>query len=184
MISEQIQLQIQDFGWIFVQPKSTIFLDFIDPARAPKSDPVGATGKSSWYGTIKNPIPTHTAGNDARIDNLLAGPGQPCGPCRSEIATSEDFRRFPKISEDFRRFLSDFRDFSTTVMMRASIIFVAMMLQRTRINFLTGPGQPCGPWRSGVVTSKDFRRFPTISEDFVGFLQFLQDRHVERLISR
>ena len=58
MVSEQIQLQIQDFGWIFVQPKSTIFLDFIDPARAPKSDPVGATGKSSSYGTIKNPIPT------------------------------------------------------------------------------------------------------------------------------
>ena len=53
MISEQIQLQIQDFCWIFVQPKSLIFLDFSDPARAPKSDPVGATNKSSPYGTIK-----------------------------------------------------------------------------------------------------------------------------------
>ena len=58
MVSEQIQLQIQDFGWIFVQPKSSIFLDFIDPARAPISDPVGATKKSSPNGTIKISSPT------------------------------------------------------------------------------------------------------------------------------
>ena len=58
MTSERIQLQIQDFGWIFVQPKSLIFLDFIDPARAPTSDPVGATKKSFPNGTIKISSPT------------------------------------------------------------------------------------------------------------------------------
>ena len=38
---------------LFLEAKSLIFLDFIDPARAPKSHLVGATKKSPPYGTFK-----------------------------------------------------------------------------------------------------------------------------------
>ena len=42
----------------FLEAESLVFLDFIDPARASQSDPVGATKKSSPYGTIKISSPT------------------------------------------------------------------------------------------------------------------------------
>ena len=38
---------------LFLEAKSLIFLDFIDPARAPRSHLVGATKKSSPYGTFR-----------------------------------------------------------------------------------------------------------------------------------